>query len=284
MAQSEKIQPLIQAVYDDRSLLSDPAYVSAIEQAIALVDLGELRVASPPLYPVGQDNKQRTPWTLRPWVKQAILLYFAIRQMAHIELGPFEYFDKIPLKSGLQQLGVRLVPPGVVRYGAFVEPGAVLMPSYVNIGAWVGAGTMVDTWATVGSCAQVGRECHLSGGVGIGGVLEPVQAEPVIIEDGVFLGSRCVVVEGVHVGREAIIGAGVILTASTLIMDVRESTSFSYRKYIPPRSVVIPGIREKSFPGGTFGVPCALIIGQRNEATDRKVSLNAALREFSVPV
>jgi 2,3,4,5-tetrahydropyridine-2-carboxylate N-succinyltransferase len=218
------------------------------------------------------------------WIKQAILLYFALRKMEVIEAGPFEFHDKIPLKHGLDAAGVRVVPPGTVRYGAFLEPGVIVMPGYVNIGARVGAGTMVDTWATVGSCAQIGRGCHLSGGVGIGGVLEPPGAQPVIIEDGVFVGSRAIVVEGVVVEQEAVIGAGVVLTASTAILDVSGPEVIEHRGRVPARSVVIPGARPKRFPAGEFAVPCALIIGRRSEATDRKVSLNAALRDFGVPV
>jgi 2,3,4,5-tetrahydropyridine-2-carboxylate N-succinyltransferase len=216
-------------------------------------------------------------------VKEAILLYFAVRGMQTTECPPFEFRDKIPLKQGLERAGVRVVPPGVVRYGAFLEPGAVVMPGYVNIGARVGAGTMVDTFATVGSCAQVGRDCHLAGGVGIGGVLEPPSAQPVVVEDGVFVGSRAVVVEGMRVGREAVIGAGVVLTSSTAILDVSGATVVEHRGQVPARSVVIPGVRSKRFPAGEFGVPCALIIGRRSESTDRKVSLNAALRDFAVP-
>ena len=223
-------------------------------------------------------------WITHAWVKQAILLYFAIQKMEQMEVGPFEFYDKIPLKKNLPEAGVRVVPPGVVRYGAFLEKGAIVMPGYVNIGAYVGAGTMVDTWATVGSCAQVGRDCHLAGGVGIGGVLEPPGARPVILEDGVFVGSRCVVVEGFLVEKEAVIGAGVVLTASTAVLDVSGPEVVEHRGRIPARSVVIPGIRQKKFPAGEFGLPCALIIGRRNEATDRKVSLNEALRDFAVPV
>jgi 2,3,4,5-tetrahydropyridine-2-carboxylate N-succinyltransferase len=217
-------------------------------------------------------------------VKEAILLYFALAEMQRIELGPFEYHDKIPLKKNLHEAGVRVVPPGVVRYGAFLERGAIVMPGYVNIGAYVGSGTMVDTWATVGSCAQIGRDCHLAGGVGIGGVLEPPSARPVILEDGVFVGSRAVIVEGTLVEKEAVIGAGVVLTASTAILDVSGPTVVELRGRVPARSVVIPGIRPKKFPAGEFGVPCALIIGQRSAATERKVSLNEALRDFAVPV
>ncbi|MEO8877561.1 MAG: 2,3,4,5-tetrahydropyridine-2,6-dicarboxylate N-succinyltransferase, partial [Polyangiaceae bacterium] len=211
-------------------------------------------------------------------------LYFAIQKMERIEVGPFEFYDKIPLKKHLESAGVRLVPPGVIRYGAFLERGAIVMPGYVNIGAYVGANTMVDTWATVGSCAQIGRDCHLSGGVGIGGVLEPPGAQPVIIEDGCFIGSRAVVVEGVRVCEEAVIGTGVALTASTAIIDVSGPEPIEHRGIVPPRSVVIPGTREKQFSAGKYGVPCALIIGKRTQSTDRKVSLNAALRDFNVPV
>jgi 2,3,4,5-tetrahydropyridine-2-carboxylate N-succinyltransferase len=218
------------------------------------------------------------------WVKQAILLYFAIRPMQKLEAGPFEFYDKIPLKRGLEEAGVRVVPPGTVRYGAFVEKGAIVMPGYVNIGAWVGSGTMVDTWATVGSCAQIGRDCHLSGGVGIGGVLEPPGAQPVIVEDGCFIGSRAIIVEGVIVEREAVIGAGVALTASTAILDVTGPAPVEQRGRIPARSVVIPGTRTKRFPAGEYQIPCALIIGRRSESTDKKTSLNAALRDFGVAV
>jgi 2,3,4,5-tetrahydropyridine-2-carboxylate N-succinyltransferase len=216
------------------------------------------------------------------WVQEAITLYFRIRGMETFEVGPYEFHDKIPLKRGLADAGVRLVPPGHIRYGAFLERGTVVMPGYVNLGAWVGSGTMVDTWATVGSCAQIGRHVHLSGGVGIGGVLEPAGARPVIIEDGAFIGSRCVVVEGVQVGAEAVLGANVVLTASTQIIDVTGPEEVVYRGHVPPRSVVIPGTRPKRFPAGEYGVPCALIIGQRTEHTDRKTSLNAVLRDHAV--
>jgi 2,3,4,5-tetrahydropyridine-2,6-dicarboxylate N-succinyltransferase len=232
-------------------------------------------VADPPL--VDGDA-----WMTNAWVKEAILLYFALRKMERIEIGPFEFHDKIPLKRGLDVAGVRVVPPGVARYGAFLEAGVILMPGYVNIGARVGSGTMVDTWATVGSCAQIGRDCHLSGGVGIGGVLEPPSASPVVVEDGVFVGSRAVIVEGVRIGREAVIGANVMLASSTPILDVSGERTVEHRGYVPPRSVVIPGVRTKKFPAGEFGLPCALIIGQRSASTERKVSLNAALRDFGV--
>ena len=264
----------IEAAYRDRSLLSDPAVVRAVESTLAALDCGELRVA---------EKSPSGEWITHAWIKEAILLYFAVCKMQVLEVGPFEFHDKIPLKRGLDKANVRVVPPGVVRYGAFLEPGVVVMPSYVNLGARVGRGTMVDTWATVGSCAQVGADCHLAGGVGIGGVLEPPGARPVIIEDGVFVGSRAIIVEGTIVGEEAVIGAGVVLTASTAILDVSGGTVVEHRGIIPPRSVVIPGTRPKKFPAGEFGVPCALIIGKRTASTDKKVSLNAALRDFAVP-
>jgi 2,3,4,5-tetrahydropyridine-2-carboxylate N-succinyltransferase len=217
-------------------------------------------------------------------VKQAVLLYFAVVDMQVSHAGPIEFYDKIPLKHGLDKAGVRVVPPGTVRYGSFIERGAIVMPGYVNIGAYVGAGTMVDTWATVGSCAQIGKDCHLSGGVGIGGVLEPPGAQPVIIEDGCFIGSRAIVVEGMLIEREAVIGAGVTLTASTAVIDVTGPEPVEYRRRIPARSVVIPGMRAKAFPAGEYQIPCALIIGQRKESTDRKTTLNSALRDFNVAV
>ncbi len=268
-------QALVESAYSDRSLLETGTYREAVETVLEDLDKGRLRVASPPSSDDGE-------WTVHAWIKQAILLYFAIRAMEKIEVGPFEFHDKIPLKKGLDAAGVRVVPPGVVRYGAHVARGAIVMPGYVNIGAFVGAGTMVDTWATVGSCAQVGANVHLSGGVGLGGVLEPPSATPVIIEDGAFIGSRVIVVEGVRVGREAVVGAGVILTASTVILDVSGSEPKEYRGYVPPRSVVIPGMRTKKFPAGEFAVPCALIVGRRSASTDKKTSLNEALRDFGV--
>ena len=277
MSSHETLRARVEHAYSDRKLLADPDHRLAIEAAIDALDRGEIRVASPP-------EREGDAWTTHAWIKQAILLYFALRTMETIECGALEFHDKIPVKRGLDKAGVRVVPPGVIRFGAFVEPGAVLMPGYVNIGARVGAGTMIDTWATVGSCAQVGRDCHLAGGVGIGGVLEPPGAQPVIVEDGVFVGSRAVVVEGMWVGREAVIGAGVVLTSSTAILDVSGPEVVEHRGRVPPRSVVIPGVRMKRFPAGEFGVPCALIIGERSEGTDRKVSLNAALRNFGVPV
>jgi 2,3,4,5-tetrahydropyridine-2-carboxylate N-succinyltransferase len=273
-------QGLVEAAFADRTRLKDAAYVAAVERTLAKLDRGELRVASPPADASAEDGE----WTTHAWIKQAILLYFAIRGMETLSVGPFEFHDKIPLKKGLAAQNVRVVPPGVVRYGAFCEPGVIVMPGYVNIGARVGAGSMVDTWATVGSCAQIGKDCHLSGGVGIGGVLEPPGARPVIVEDGAFIGSRVVIVEGVHVGKEAVIGTGVVLTSSTAILDVSGTEVVEHRGRIPARSVVIPGMRTKKFAAGEFGVPCALIIGKRTASTDRKVSLNAALRDFAVPV
>jgi 2,3,4,5-tetrahydropyridine-2,6-dicarboxylate N-succinyltransferase len=277
MSTSDASRPLVEAAFRDRTLLRDAAHEAAVLATVEALDKGHLRVATPP-------SEEGGEWQVNAWVKEAILLYFALRAMEKIEIGPFEFHDKIPLKKGLDAAGVRVVPPGVVRYGAFLEPGAIVMPGYVNIGARVGARTMVDTWATVGSCAQVGSDCHLSGGVGLGGVLEPPAARPVIIEDGVFVGSRAIVVEGVVVERESVIGAGVVLTASTVVIDVTGASPVETRGRIPARSVVIPGTRMKRFPAGEFGVPCALIIGQRSASTDRKVSLNAALRDFGVPV
>ncbi len=274
MTDIAELEKLINAAYDELALLEEQVHREAVEQVLERLDRGELRSAT---YEAGE-------WKTHAWVGRAILLYFRMRKMELCELGPFEYRDKIPLKRGLDRAQVRVVPPATVRYGAFLEPGVVMMPSYVNIGAYVGSGTMVDTWATVGSCAQIGRDCHLSGGVGIGGVLEPPGARPVIIEDGCFIGSRAIVVEGVHIEREAVIGAGVVLTSTTLVIDVTAETPVELRGRIPARSVVIPGTRQKQFPAGSYGVPCALIIGQRKESTDRKVSLNAALRDHGVSV
>jgi 2,3,4,5-tetrahydropyridine-2,6-dicarboxylate N-succinyltransferase len=270
-----ELSSLIEQAFADRQLLARDDVKQAVTTVIARLDAGTLRVASP---------EAPGRWVTHAWVKQAILLYFALRPMQRMELSPFEFFDKIPLKKNLEQAGVRVVPPGTIRYGAFMEPGAILMPGYVNIGAYVGARTMVDTWATVGSCAQIGADCHLSGGVGIGGVLEPPGAQPVVVEDGCFIGSRAIIVEGVIVEREAVIGAGVALTASTAILDVTGAEPVEHRGRIPTRSVVIPGTRTKRFPAGEFQVPCALIIGKRSESTDKKTSLNAALRDFSVAV
>lgn len=248
--------------------------VAAVEEALALLDRGEVRVA----------EKKGDEWVVNEWLKVAILLYFRIAGMREGAWGDYRYHDKIPLKQNLAAQNVRVVPPGTVRYGAFLEPGCVVMPGYVNIGAWVGAGTMVDTWATVGSCAQIGRGVHLSGGVGIGGVLEPPSATPVIVEDGCFLGSRCIVVEGVRVEEEAVLGAGVVLTASTRIIDVTGPEEVVYKGRVPARSVVVPGMRPKKFPAGEYLLPCALIIGRRSDSTDRKTSLNQVLREFSLAV
>jgi 2,3,4,5-tetrahydropyridine-2-carboxylate N-succinyltransferase len=273
--QDAELEAAITTAFADRTLLAKAEVKAAVEEVIRRLDTGTLRVVRP---------EGPGKYTTLAWVKQAILLYFAIRPMQKLEAPPFEYYDKIPLKRGLEEAGVRVVPPGTVRYGAFVEKGAIVMPGYVNIGAWVGGGTMVDTWATVGSCAQIGRDCHLSGGVGIGGVLEPPGAQPVIVEDGCFIGSRAIIVEGVIVEREAVIGAGVALTASTAILDVTGTEPVEIRGRIPARSVVIPGTRTKRFPAGEFQIPCALIIGRRSESTDKKTSLNAALRDFAVAV
>ncbi len=264
----------VEAAYLDRSLLSNEETAAQVHATIRALDQGIIRVAS----------KDAGLWVVNAWVKEAILLYFGLAKMETMEVGPFEFYDKIPLKKNLKDLGIRVVPPGTARYGSFLEPGAILMPGYVNIGARVGAGTMVDTWATVGSCAQVGSHVHLSGGVGLGGVLEPPTASPVIVEDGAFLGSRCIVVEGVVVEQEAVLGANVVLTASTTIVDVTGSSPVLSKGRVPARSVVIPGTMPKEFPAGTFQVPCALIIGQRKESTDKKTSLNSALRDFNVAV
>ncbi len=270
----EDLRRIINEAWQDRSLLQHDVVRSAIRQVIALVDSGKLRVAQP----------EADEWLVNDWVKQAIILYFPIQSMTTIELAPFEFHDKIPLKSKFAELGVRIVPHAIARYGSYLAKGVIMMPSYVNIGAYVDENTMVDTWATVGSCAQIGKNVHLSGGVGIGGVLEPVQAAPVIVEDGAFIGSRSIVVEGVRIGREAVLGANVVLTNSTRIIDVSGPVSIEYKSYIPPRSVVIPGSYPKEFPAGVFQVPCALIIGQRKESTDRKTSLNDALRTYQVSV
>lgn len=269
---------LIEAAYADRTLLtaaeSRPAVTEAVFSTLAELDAGRLRVA----------EKREGSWHVHVWVKQAILLYFALRPLEPIDCGGLVFHDKVPVKRDLAAAGIRVVPPGVARYGSFLEPGVILMPGYVNLGAYVGAGSMIDTWATVGSCAQIGRGVHLSGGVGIGGVLEPPQASPVIIEDGAFIGSRCIVVEGVLVESEAVLGANVVLTASTPIVDVTGAEPVVQRGRVPARSVVIPGSWPKTFPAGTFHVPCALIIGQRKPSTDQKTSLNEALRTFEVPV
>jgi 2,3,4,5-tetrahydropyridine-2,6-dicarboxylate N-succinyltransferase len=266
----------IRVAYGTEGWKDRPSVRDAVEQAIAWLDAGIVRVANPPAD--GGD------WTVNAWVKQAVLMYFGVRPMEAMNAGVFHWHDKIPLKTNHHEFGVRAVPPATVRRGAFIEPGAVLMPSYVNIGAYVGSGTMVDTWATVGSCAQIGKNVHLSGGVGIGGVLEPPGATPVIIEDGAFLGSRSIVVEGVRVETEAVLGANVVLTASTQIIDVTGSEPVVLKGRVPARSVVIPGTRTKAFPAGEYQVPCALIIGQRKASTDKKTSLNQALRDHAVAV
>lgn len=270
----DDLKIVIEKVWDDRSLLQEASSKDAIRAVIALIDEGKLRVAEP----VGDI------WQVNDWVKKAVVMYFPIQQMETIEVGPFEFHDKIPLKKNYAAQGVRVVPHAIARYGCFLESGVILMPSYVNIGAWVGAGTMVDTWATVGSCAQIGKHVHLSGGVGIGGVLEPLQATPTIIEDNCFIGSRCIIVEGVRVRKEAVIGAGVTLTQSTHIIDVTGPEPVTYRGEVPERSVVIPGSYTKKFNAGEYQVNCALIIGKRKPSTDTKVSLNDALREYNVAV
>ena len=268
------LQTIIEQVWDNRTLLQDESYTNAIREVINLLDLGELRVAEP----------TSTGWQVNEWVKKAVVMYFPIQKMETHEVGIFEYHDKMILKTGYAAKGIRVVPPAVARYGAYISKGVILMPSYVNIGAYVDEGTMVDTWATVGSCAQIGKNVHLSGGVGIGGVLEPLQAAPVIIEDGAFIGSRCIVVEGVRVETEAVLGANVCLTASTKIIDVTGETPIEMKGFVPARSVVIPGSYTKKFPAGDYQVPCALIIGKRKPSTDLKTSLNEALREYNVAV
>ena len=271
----QSIQATIEKTWDDRDLLKTDESQAAIKEVLELLDKGKIRVAEPT-----EDGN----WKVNDWVKKAVVLYFPIAKMETIEVGPYEYHDKIPLKKEYAMQGVRVVPPAVARHGAYLEKGVIMMPSYVNIGAWVGSGTMVDTWATVGSCAQIGRNVHLSGGVGIGGVLEPLQATPTIIEDNCFIGSRCIIVEGVRVGKEAVLGANVVLTKSTRIIDVSGSEPVTYKGEVPPRSVVIPGTYTKEFPAGNYQVACALIIGKRKESTDKKVSLNNALRDFGVSV
>ncbi len=268
------MRELIEKAWEDRSLLQEANVQQTIREVIEQLDKGLLRVAEP----------QGNEWKVNDWVKKAVILYFPIQKMETIEVGPFEFHDKMALKRNYAALGVRVVPHAVARYGAYLSKGVIMMPSYVNIGAYVDEGTMVDTWATVGSCAQIGKNVHLSGGVGIGGVLEPVQAAPVIIEDNAFLGSRSIVVEGVRVGKEAVLGANVVLTASSKIIDVTGPSPVEYKSYVPERSVVIPGSYTKQFPAGSYQVPCALIIGKRKESTDKKTSLNDALRENNVAV
>jgi 2,3,4,5-tetrahydropyridine-2-carboxylate N-succinyltransferase len=269
-----QLQEQIEKAWADRELLKSTETQNAIREVVAQLDKGKLRVAEP----------SGDGWKVNEWIKKAVILYFPIQQMETIEVGPFEFHDKIALKRNYKELGVRVVPHAIARHGSFVNKGVIMMPSYVNIGAYVDEGTMVDTWATVGSCAQIGKNVHLSGGVGIGGVLEPVQASPVIVEDNAFIGSRCIIVEGVRVGSEAVLGANVVLTGSSKIIDVTGNQPVEYKNYVPPRSVVIPGTMTKKFPSGEFQVPCALIIGKRKESTDKKTSLNDALRENNVAV
>jgi 2,3,4,5-tetrahydropyridine-2,6-dicarboxylate N-succinyltransferase len=268
------VQKIIEEAWENRELLKTTETKNAIREVINQIDLGNLRCAEP----------TENGWQVNEWVKKAVVLYFPIQEMNTIEVGPFEFHDKIPLKTGYKAKGVRVVPHAIARHGSYVAKGVIMMPSYVNIGAYVDSGTMVDTWATVGSCAQIGKNVHLSGGVGIGGVLEPLQAAPVIIEDNCFIGSRCIVVEGIRVEKEAVLGANVVLTASTKIIDVTGNEPKEIKGYIPARSVVIPGTLPKKFPAGEYGVPCALIIGKRKESTDKKTSLNDALREHAVSV
>jgi len=274
MSAAAELQPLIETAWGEAGSLRQPRLAEAVEETIALLDGGAIRVAT----------KDGTDWTVHEWIKKAVLLYFQLRGMETYDVGPYEYHDKIPLKHGYAGLKVRVVPPAVARYGAYLSPGVIMMPSYVNIGAWVGPNTMVDTWATVGSCAQIGANVHLAGGVGIGGVLEPVQARPVIVEDGAFIASRCIVTEGMVIGQEAVLSAGVSLTASVPVIDVTGAQPVEYRGYVPPRSVVVPGTRRRKFPAGEFQLNAALIIGQRQPSTDLKVSLNDALREHSITV
>jgi len=275
-----ELQKLVGEAWNNRELLKDETYTDAIRNVIDKVDEGTLRVAEPD---INSENNEAS-WKVNEWVKQAILLYFGIQKMETYSLPPFEFYDKMKLKKNYKDLGVRAVPHAIARYGSFLARNVVLMPSYVNIGAYVDEGTMVDTWATVGSCAQIGKNVHLSGGVGIGGVLEPLQASPVIIEDGCFIGSRCIVVEGVRVEKEAVLGANVVLTQSTKIIDVSGSEPVETKGVVPARSVVIPGSYLKKFPAGEYNVSCALIIGKRKESTDKKTSLNEALRDFNVSV
>ncbi|WP_262248703.1 2,3,4,5-tetrahydropyridine-2,6-dicarboxylate N-succinyltransferase [Parapedobacter soli] len=270
----KELEGLVEDAWENRQFLEYKEYREAIETVIQRLDSGELRVAEP----IG------SRWHVNEWIKKAVILYFPIRQMVEVAAGPFVFHDKMKLKTNFKESGVRVVPHGIARYGAYLGRGVIMMPSYVNIGAYVDEGTMIDTWATVGSCAQIGRHVHLSGGVGIGGVLEPIQAAPVIIEDNVFVGSRSIVVEGVHVGAEAVLGANVVLTGSTKIIDVSGPEPIEYKGVVPERSVVIPGSYTKTFPAGAYQVNCALIVGKRKESTDKKTSLNDALREHSVAV
>ena len=271
----KELEELILSAWENRERLKETEVVNAINEVVKLVNDGKVRVAN---------KNSEDKWITNEWIKKAIILYFPLRQMEVQEVGIFEFHDKMQLKNNYKELGVRVVPPAVARYGSYIAPGVILMPSYVNIGAYVDSGTMVDTWATVGSCAQIGKDVHLSGGVGIGGVLEPAQASPVIIEDGAFIGSRCIVVEGAHISKRAVLGAGVTITGSSKIIDVTGPEPVQYIGFVPENSVVIPGTVTKSFPAGDYGVPCALIIGKRKESTDLKTSLNEALRENNVSV
>ena len=263
---------IIEKAWDNQELLNESSTISAIEEVIEMLDKGKLRIA---------ENNDGN-WIVHEWVKKAVVLYFPIRKMETIEIGPLEFHDKMKLKTNYKDLGVRVVPHAIARYGSYISSGVIMMPSYVNIGAYVDSGTMVDTWATVGSCAQIGKNVHLSGGVGIGGVLEPLQASPVIVEDGAFIGSRCILVEGARIGKEAVLGANVVITNSTKIIDVTGNKPKEYRGYVPERKVVIPGSYEKEFNAGKYNVPCALIIGERKASTDLKTSLNDALREYDI--
>ena len=269
-----ELKQIIEKAWEDRALLQNPEIQATIRNVVEKLDKGEIRVAEP----------SANGWQVNEWIKKAVIMYFPIQQMETIEVGPFEFHDKIALKKNYKALGVRVVPHAIARYGSYVSKGVIMMPSYVNIGAYVDEGTMVDTWATVGSCAQIGKNVHLSGGVGIGGVLEPVQAAPVIVEDNAFVGSRCIIVEGVRIGKEAVLGANVVLTSSSKIIDITGTEPKEYKGYVPERSVVIPGSYTKKFPAGDYSVSCALIIGTRKESTDKKTSLNDALRDNSVSV
>ena len=269
-----KLKSIIEEAWNNQELLKDSEVIKAVREVIEFLDKGKLRVAEP----------SENGWIVNEWVKKAVIMYFPIQKMETIEVGPFEFHDKIALKHDYAKLGVRVVPHAIARYGSFLDSGIIMMPSYVNIGAYVESGTMIDTWATVGSCAQIGKDVHLSGGVGIGGVLEPIQAAPVIIEENCFIGSRCIVVEGVHIAKEAVLGANVVLTASTKIIDVSGDKPIESKGFIPERSVVIPGTYPKKFPAGEYQVPCALIIGKRKASTNLKTSLNDALREYNVSV
>ena len=268
------IEDLVSAAFADPSLVVSPDHIKAVDEAIAMLDRGEVRVA----------EHKGDDWVVNEWLKQAILLTFRMRSLETTEAGTLEFYDKLPVKRDLAERGVRVVPPGVARYGSYLEPGAIMMPSYVNIGAWIGPGTLVDTWATVGSCAQIGADVHLSGGVGIGGVLEPVQARPVIVEDGAFVGSRCIVVEGVRVRARAVLGAGLILTGNTPVIDVTGDEPVEHRGEVPAGAIVVPGSRPREFPAGSYGLSAGLIIGYRNESTDSKLQLNEMLREFGSSV